>query len=274
MPTFGPNESQMRISILGCGWLGWPLARRLQEAGHFVRGSVSSEEKAVKLRASGLDIQVINLHNLEPDKIQAFIKGSELLVISVPPGYNARGGSMVEALRKFLDIVGQSSIQRIIYTSSIGIYDDTEDLSHVQERDVTEHPNARQALLLRLESLVLHQQFATPLILRLGGLIGEDRHPVYHLAGKDQITNPEAPVNLVHQKDCIDAIQHVIDRAALGQVYNLVFPEHPTRKNYYTKKARQLQLPDLHFSQAPSVGKRVSSEAFIRDMGFIVKAGV
>lgn len=264
----------MRISILGCGWLGLPLARRLKEAGHLVRGSVSSEEKAVKLRASGLDMHVINLHNLEHDKIQAFIEESELLVISVPPGFRASGSSMVEALGKFLDVVEQYSIRRIIYTSSIGVYDNSEDIVAVQETDVPQHPNTSQALLLKLENLVLIQQFATPLILRLGGLVGEDRHPVYYLAGRDQLPNAEAPVNLVHQKDCIDAIGQVIDQVPLGQVYNLVFPDHPSRKNYYNKKVRQLQLPELHFSKEPSVGKVVSSEAFTRDTGFIFKAEI
>lgn len=264
----------MKISILGCGWLGLPLARKLKEAGHLIRGSVRSEEKAVKLRASGLDIEVVDLHNLELDKIQAFLKGSELFIITFPPGNQSNGSSIIEALRNFLDVVEQYSIQRIIFTSSIGVYNNTEDLGLIRESDVPQHPDARQALLLGMENLVLNQQFATPMILRLCGLIGEDRHPVFYLAGKDHLPDPMGPVNLVHQTDCIDAILHVIDRVALGQVYNLVFPAHPTRKEYYTKKARQLQLPELHFSNAPSVGKMISSEAFTRDTGFFFKAGI
>lgn len=274
MYIFGKNSAQVRISVLGCGWLGLPLALQLKEAGHTVRGSVTSEEKAGKLRAFGLSIHVIDLHEPEKDILHRFLSGTELLLMCVPPGKESTGTTFVEALAEFLDVAEQYQIPRIIYTSSIGVYENAEDRALVQETDVPVHPHGNQGHLLRLENLVLSRQFARPLILRLGGLIGEDRHPVYYLAGKTALPNPEAPVNLIHQRDCIDAILSVLNQPPAQKVYNLVYPDHPTRKSYYTKKARQLQLPEPHFLDEPSVGKVVSCEAFTRDTGFIFKAGI
>mgnify|MGYP003615968040 CR=1 FL=1 len=40
----------MKISILGCGWLGFPLAQKLIETGYEVKGSTTSESKLEALK--------------------------------------------------------------------------------------------------------------------------------------------------------------------------------------------------------------------------------
>lgn len=40
----------MRIAILGCGWLGIELAKKLKKENHEVRGSVANIENMAKLR--------------------------------------------------------------------------------------------------------------------------------------------------------------------------------------------------------------------------------
>lgn len=264
----------MRISILGCGWLGLPLALRLKELGHSLRGSVTSEQRAGELHSLGLDIHVINLHTSRSESLHGFLEGTELLIICVPPAKESAETSMVKALDEFLKIAEHLKIQRIIFTSSIGVYPNTEDLGICHEEDVAEDPAGKQEYLLRLESLVLDCQSESSVIFRLGGLIGGDRHPVNYLAGRKKLPNGEGPVNLIHREDCIDAILTAINQAPPREVYNLVYPDYPTRKNYYLKKARQLQLPEPHFLREPSVGKVVSSEAFVRDTDFVFKAGI
>ncbi|MEZ7854793.1 MAG: SDR family NAD(P)-dependent oxidoreductase, partial [Cyclobacteriaceae bacterium] len=37
------NDSNYCISILGCGWLGLPLARQLVQQGHQIKGSTTSQ---------------------------------------------------------------------------------------------------------------------------------------------------------------------------------------------------------------------------------------
>jgi 3-hydroxyisobutyrate dehydrogenase-like beta-hydroxyacid dehydrogenase len=45
----------MKISILGCGWLGFPLGKYLVEKGHFVKGSTTSESKIALLSKVGIE---------------------------------------------------------------------------------------------------------------------------------------------------------------------------------------------------------------------------
>ncbi|RZJ28768.1 MAG: short-chain dehydrogenase, partial [Flavobacterium sp.] len=49
------------ISILGCGWLGLPLAKSLIQKGYSVKGSTTSENKVDVLQANNIDPFVISL---------------------------------------------------------------------------------------------------------------------------------------------------------------------------------------------------------------------
>ncbi|MEX1062848.1 MAG: NAD(P)-binding domain-containing protein, partial [Balneolaceae bacterium] len=44
----------MKISVLGCGWLGYPLSRHLVKKGHRVCGSTTSVKKLDLLKAAGI----------------------------------------------------------------------------------------------------------------------------------------------------------------------------------------------------------------------------
>jgi NAD dependent epimerase/dehydratase family enzyme len=85
-------------------------------------------------------------------------------------------------------------------------------------------------------------------VVRFGGLIGEDRHPVKFLSGRKNVEQPDSPVNLIHQNDCIGILLTLIEKEIYGEVFNAVAPSHPTRKTYYTKRhfplvCRYLNLP-------------------------------
>ena len=74
-----------KISIIGLGWLGLPLAKNLQEKGYEVIGSTTTGEKVKKLEAEGItSVQF----SLEPyPKGLGFQKlfEAEILVITIPP---------------------------------------------------------------------------------------------------------------------------------------------------------------------------------------------
>ena len=43
------------VSILGCGWLGTALGRKLMSNGFAVKGSVATAESHVRLEKTGID---------------------------------------------------------------------------------------------------------------------------------------------------------------------------------------------------------------------------
>jgi len=109
-------------------------------------------------------------------------------------------------------------------------------------------------------------------VLRFGGLIGEDRHPVRFLAGRKNLDNPNAPINLIHQKDCIGIIQKIIELDCWNETFNAVTPYHPSRKEYYTQKAkeRNLDLPEFNNDKF-SIGKTIASSKIevVLDYAFV-----
>jgi hypothetical protein len=104
-------------------------------------------------------------------------------------------------------------------------------------------------------------------ILRFGGLIGEDRNPVRFLSGRENIENPNAPINLIHQDDCIGIIEKIIALNSWNKTYNAVTPFHPSRKEYYSQKATELNLALPKFAASNTVtGKTILSDYLIKSL--------
>ena len=81
------------------------------------------------------------------------------------------------------------------------------------------------------------------------------------LIGRKNIENPEAPINLIHQKDCIGIIEAIIKQECWNETFNAVAPFHPSRTAYYTQKALENNLPLPEFDQMKiSIGKTILSD--------------
>ena len=75
-----------KISILGCGWLGLPLAKTLIEKGNSVKGSTTSIEKIIILKELEIEPYTISLSANEiKGNINSFLDQSEVLIINIPP---------------------------------------------------------------------------------------------------------------------------------------------------------------------------------------------
>jgi nucleoside-diphosphate-sugar epimerase len=76
-------------------------------------------------------------------------------------------------------------------------------------------------------------------IIRPGGLVGQDRHPVKFMAGRKELSGQNHPVNLVHRDDLIALTHYLINKPTKFRTYHAVAKEHPTRKEFYTTMARK-----------------------------------
>lgn len=249
-----------KISILGCGWLGFPLAKSLLEKGFLVNGSTTSIEKISVLKAAGISPFLISLGGNEiGNNIDLFLQNSEILIIAIPP--KLRGDTsenFVAKIQSLLPFIEKSSVKKILFVSSTSVYAD--DNSTITEA-TKPNPNTENGNQLVTSELLLqnNNNFQTTIV-RFGGLIGNDRHPIRFLSGRKNIENPNAPINLIHQEDCIGVIESIIEKESWNEVFNAVAPFHPTRKSYYIQKAIEYNLPLPEFDESkPSVGKTISS---------------
>lgn len=262
-----------QISILGCGWLGLPLAKALIEKNIKVKGSTTSVEKLSVLENTGIQPFLLALDSESvPDALPAFFEGSETLIIAIPPklrGKNkdysdANSNSFVKKIANLLPLIEQSSIQNLLFISSTAVYGDANATVNEDTKPIPVTESGKQ--LLTIENLLMENSHFKTTILRFGGLIGKDRHPARFLAGKENADNPEAPINLIHQDDCIGIIIKILETNTWGEILNAVTPYHPTREQYYIQKAVELNLvpPTFNYNN-PSSGKTILSDK-LREM--------
>ncbi|MFD2602456.1 SDR family oxidoreductase [Flavobacterium suzhouense] len=261
----------MQISILGCGWLGLPLAQSLINKGFLVNGSTTSTEKTEVLKATGIHPFLISLsaNGIDGD-MDSFLRESEILIIDIPPKLRGENSeSFTDKIKNLIPYIEAAEIQKVMFVSSTAVYAD--DISHsTVTEDTTPNPETESGRqLLEAETLLANARFKTT-VLRFGGLVGEDRQPVKYLAGKENLENPDGPVNLIHLEDCIGIIQKIIEKESWGEIFNGVAPYHPTREEHYTKKAAALGLALPVFShEKPSFGKTVSGDKVEKILGYV-----
>ena len=265
-----------QISILGCGWLGFPLAKSLLQKGFRVYGSTTSVEKISLLENTGITPFLIELSDVTIEgEIASFLKNSEILIIDIPP--KLRGNSsenFVGKIQNLIPFIENSSVKKVLFVSSTSVYSD--DNKTITEETIPNPDTESGKQLLEAEQLLKSNKKIQTTVIRFGGLIGEDRHPIKFLAGRTNLENPDGPINLIHQMDCIGIIEAIIQQDSKGnETFNAVAPYHPTRKEYYTQKAIELNLPLPEFNESkPSVGKTILSEkvALVLNYNFINKS--
>ncbi|MEP7093570.1 MAG: SDR family oxidoreductase [Flavobacterium sp.] len=257
-----------QISILGCGWLGLPLAKKLIEEGHSVNGSTTSENKLPIFKDLGINPYLVTLENESvSETINSFLDKSDVLIIDIPPKLRGSTASFstplemtfVKKIENLIPFIEKSTVKKVLFVSSTSVYGN-ENGTITEETNPNPDTESGRQLLLAEAVLQNNRNFETT-ILRFGGLIGEDRQPVKFLAGKENLENADAPVNLIHQNDCIGVIQEIINQSKWNEVFNAVAPFHPTREAYYTQKAIDLGLALPKFSSEKSnIEKTISSE--------------
>lgn len=257
------------ISILGCGWLGFPLAKALLEQGFSINGSTTSVEKVLKLEQVNINPFIISL---ETDgvtgAIEAFLQHSSILIIDIPPKLRgANKENFVSKIEALIPFIEKSTIEKVLFISSTSVYGDTN--NQVTEETALNPDSEGGKQLAIVEQLLHSNSHFTTTVLRFGGLIGEDRNPVKHIAGRENLDNPDSPINLIHQADCIGIILKIIEKNSWGETYNAVSPSHPSREVYYTRKAVELNLvPPTFLHDKPSVRKIILADKLTNNLDY------
>ena len=249
----------MRIGIIGCGWLGLPLATALIERGHHVIGTSTTATKLPQLQRAGIEAFLLDLNTALPDSLLRALYTCDRLFVSIPPG---RGYSDVIArypdwMRKLLAV--DNGTARWVFTGSTGVYGRAE--GRVDEQTPPRPERASPRAVLAAEQILRATLGDRLTVLRLAGLAGGGREPGRWLAGKKDIPGGDAPVNLVHRDD-VSALSIATLEAAgpLDGCYNVCADLHPPKAAYYRARALHLGLEPPVFQLGGGNGKRIVGE--------------
>ncbi|MEO9886196.1 MAG: SDR family oxidoreductase [Balneola sp.] len=250
------------VLIVGCGWVGTKLAKSLITQNISVYGTTRSTEKASSLRSVGIEPVIFDLDKNEAD--HSDLPKTDAIVISISPGRGEQRSQYPTHIRKLSKLLASSNQQVIMYSSTSAY---KEKQGNMTEQDADPDSNSENVILAAEGEL--RKTLPESIILRLGGLFGSDRHPVTYLVGRDNISNGNAPVNLVHREDVIRATIEIITRNVSNEIYNLCSDHHPTKKELYTKLAEKLNLEKPTFQSGGSDEKLVDGSKIKNELGFV-----
>jgi nucleoside-diphosphate-sugar epimerase len=237
------------ISILGCGWLGLPLARQLVQQGHQIKGSTTSQEKIEVMKSIGIIPYLIKLTEEEPQWVD-FLK-TDVLVITIP----------IKEIKPFKYLIKTlASTVKIIYTSSTAIYLPSKEPINEKNALDAQHP------LLAIEQVIRNSGNPSTII-RLAGLFDQRRHPGRWFANK-VLTHPNGPVNLIHLDDCLGIIEKIITHQVWNEIFNACANEHPSRKDFYSRASRALGSPPPQINEQKTSIKIIDNRWIKKKLDF------
>ena len=260
------------ITIAGLGWLGNAFAIHLKNHGYSVKGSVTDVAKATALSSQGIPTFPLLIgENGVSGTPDVLLTQTDVLIVMIPPGLRKHtGANYALKMAHFLHHIEKSKVKKVILVSSTAIYDDSQGLVTEKVVPIPQTNAARQ--LFDVEQIFYNTPAFETSIVCFGGLFGGNRNPVRFLAGREGLTNGNAPVNLIHRDDCIGILKTIIDKDAFGHVFNAVAPQHPTKRTYYIEQAAKLQLtPPQYVKEHSETFKTINSVNIKEILGYTFK---
>lgn len=245
------------VSVLGCGWLGLPMAEFFVSKNKRVKGSTTTVEKRDLLTEKNIKHYAIDLS--KDTSVDDFFD-SELLIISIPPRIRKRNvNEHLEELSTIIPAIQASKkLKQIVYTSSTSIY--SQNLENLEE-----HLADLSTDIGQIEEFLKNKINSAPVgIIRCAGLMGYDRMPCKYFAGKNSVPDGQNPVNYIHRDDVLLIFEHLLNTQKGDFVFNAVAPIHAKKKEVVDKCTAQTGMEATNFSSENGPFKTISPAKLIK----------
>jgi len=203
-----------------------------------VKGSTTQVEKCALLREYGIQpFRIRATEHLQGENIDEFFQ-SDLLILNIPPGRKRADvlSYHVQQIKNILERALANGLKKLIFISSTSVYGNVNET--VSEADLPQPSRPSGMALLKIEHWLKEQAIELS-ILRMAGLAGGNRKAGRFLAGKKDLANGDAPVNMIHRADAISIILQVILQKKWRETFNCCADKHPSRKAFYTAQAKK-----------------------------------
>ena len=278
--TSNKNKKQLTsVGIVGCGWLGTPLAQHLKKQGVAVLATRSNTDNVKQLTNQGINAAVLSLPAQQTALNNHPVFKQQCLVIAITPQFRQGRVDYADKVAQLVTAAkNNNKVETIILLSSSAVYNGLSGL--VDESMVLDLTADKVSVLNQAEQTVLNftsdqvVKASNPdmlyvnghsglgrnkgFVLRLTGLVGPNRHPGKFLSHGRMLQNPQAQVNLIHQQDAVSLILSLLASDIHGGIFNGVSATQVTKKQYYQAAANALNLPPPSFEEKDSLSKKDS----------------
>lgn len=198
-----------KVVILGCGYVGWVLTRRLIARGDPVRATTTTEAKLTQLTALGAE--PVHLRLDEPSAYRSALKDAEVVIHLAPPVAGRSAREVVAAIRE----AAGPSVRAYVYGSTTGAFGQLEDPEEwVDESTPPRNVTPRGQLRLDYEHALADAGF--PLrVLRIAGIYGPGR-TMREMIERDALIlfHGQPPTSRIHVEDLSHLLEAMIDDRA------------------------------------------------------------
>jgi nucleoside-diphosphate-sugar epimerase len=273
---------EMRVCILGCGYVGLELARQLQDE-HEVVGVRRSAAGVATVEATGAAAVRADVTDAED---LAQVPDADALVFAASSGGRGADAARevyVDGLRTVVEAFGERDDppDQLIYTSSTGVYGDHGG-GRVDETTPLDPTTEKTRVLAEAERVAREEAAEYDIdgrVARFAGLYGPDRYRLERYL--------EGPVtagylNMVHRDDAAGAVRFMLE--SVSEDLLLVVDDEPVDKHAFAdwladecgveqppkrSKAERLDDPGLSAAARRRIltSKRCSNER-LRDLGY------
>ncbi|WP_430270564.1 NADP-binding protein [Pseudoalteromonas phenolica] len=252
---------EMKLVVLGAGWLGSALIEKTKQANWQVQGTSRSPNSGSA---------IIRQFTLQAGELIHSVDLQDAYwVCAIPPRARHADSNYLETLSAALRLSDELACKGFLLFSSTGVYSELD--GTYTESGELDSETARKKILLQAEQMVFG---AKGKVLRLAGLVGPNREPGQFVAGKTLKSSSQAVVNMVHQADVVAAIEAVIlNWEKANTVYNVCHPNHPTRLDYYQQRCAKLGTQPPSFA-SDIASARVIDGSAIEALGFGYQAEI
>lgn len=275
----------MRVLIVGCGYVGLPLALELLRRGHNVYGLRRSGEGKIMLQANG--IKPIQLDITIEENVLNVNKKFDWVINCAAPHHPTKElyySLYYQGTKNLLKWMKLYPVKKYVYTSSTSVYGQ-DDGSIVTEVSETNPINENARILVDTEKLIfeaIKTDSLPAIIFRTAGIYGPERGYYF----KQFINNPAAVsgnpnryINMVHRDDVVGAIITALESDIRGEVFNLVDNEPVTLYDFYKYLSEQLNKPMPEFvteilwqtKSRSSTNKRISNAKLVNLLKYTFK---
>lgn len=238
----------MKIAIIGCEYIGYHLAKMLNEKGHLLTLVTKNIKDIQKLRE--ISQKIIIYKKASAEDLIPVIEYNDAIILSIPTDphetYEETFLPLANAIKQAAHVVRHP--KTLIYTSRSIVYGEQNGL-WVDETSELHPTDNKEKVFVETEKILLSLKEIgwTVCVLRLSEVYGPSFEISKKITARSDFFTSKSGGNyadMVHLDDIVHAVNHSLTYNLEG-IYNLTDDDHPTLADLLSEASKKLKLKEI-----------------------------